>query len=62
MFQFDSIQDFISMSGHGPFVWISYGVTLAVMGYLIVSPVLRKNRVRKAVRSQQSRAERQRKT
>jgi heme exporter protein D len=62
VFQFESIQDFISMSGHGPYVWISYGVTLVVMAYLLVGPLMRKKRVKKAVQIQQSRAERQRKT
>ena len=59
MLQFDSFQDFIFMSGHGPYVWVSYGVTLAVMGYLVIGPMLRKKNVKKAVQSQKARAERQ---
>jgi len=31
IFQFDSFQDFLTMSGHGPYVWFSYGVVLFAM-------------------------------
>ncbi len=31
IFQFDSLQDFMSMSGHGPYVWFSYGIVLSAM-------------------------------
>lgn len=41
-FQFDSIADFITMNGHGPFVWASYAITFAVLIYLLVSPLLQK--------------------
>ena len=35
---FDSLNDFLSMGGHGLYVWLAYGVTLAVlvMNYLSV--------------------------
>lgn len=41
-FQFESIADFITMNGHGPFVWASYAITFAVLIYLLVSPLLQK--------------------
>lgn len=39
-FQFDSFASFMVMNGHGPFVWAAYGITLIVLVYLLVSPVL----------------------
>lgn len=41
-FQFESIADFMAMNGHGPFVWASYGITFAVLIFLVVHPVLQK--------------------
>ncbi|MGH1470240.1 MAG: heme exporter protein CcmD [Cellvibrionaceae bacterium] len=31
IFQFDSLQDFLTMSGHGPYVWFSYATVLSAM-------------------------------
>ena len=41
--QFDSLAAFMSMEGHGVFVWSVYAITLVVM-LLLVSAPLRKNR------------------
>lgn len=41
-FQFDSFAGFMAMNGHGPFVWAAYGITFAVLVYLLVSPVLQR--------------------
>ncbi len=41
MFQFASFSDFITMAGHGPYVWVCYLVTLMVMIWLVWSPLLR---------------------
>ena len=41
-FQFESIADFIAMSGHGPFVWASYTITFAVLIFLVINPLLQK--------------------
>lgn len=41
--QFDSLQAFIHMDGHGVFVWAVYGITLLVLSALLIAP-LRKNR------------------
>jgi heme exporter protein D len=43
---FDSLEAFISMGGHGPFVWVAYGVTLLTMLFLVLRP----NRQVKALR------------
>ena len=40
-FQFDSLQDFLQMSGHGPYVWACYGITFVVLLYLVVRPIRR---------------------
>ncbi|MCB1667932.1 MAG: heme exporter protein CcmD [Porticoccaceae bacterium] len=44
-FQFESLSDFLQMSGHGPYVWMAYGVGAAVMIWLIVRPVVRRREV-----------------
>ncbi|WP_339338542.1 heme exporter protein CcmD [uncultured Oceanicoccus sp.] len=41
--QFDSLAAFMSMQGHGIFVWSVYAISLVVMVGLVVAP-LRKNR------------------
>ena len=41
-FQFESMADFIAMSGHGPYVWASYAITFAVLIFLLISPLLQK--------------------
>lgn len=43
-FQFESIQDMLMMSGHGPFVWASYAITLAAVLWLLISPLMRQRR------------------
>lgn len=53
MFQFDSFNEFIQMGGHGPYVWASYVISLAVLVWLIVSPLLRKRKlIQEVVREQ----------
>lgn len=37
-FQFASMTEFFSMSGHGPYVWAAYAITLAALLYLIIKP------------------------
>lgn len=51
--QFDSFASFIAMNGHGPFVWAAYGITFAVLAYLLASPLLQRRRfVREQARQQ----------
>ncbi|SDK28076.1 heme exporter protein CcmD [Microbulbifer yueqingensis] len=58
-FQFASLADFLAMNGHGPFVWVAYGVTLATMAGLLLQPVLRKRQLqREFLREQRIRARR----
>lgn len=55
MFQFASVADFIAMAGHGPYVWISYGVSLLVMSYLVISPLSRARRQLRTLAQQAAR-------
>ena len=41
-FQFLSLQDFLNMSGHGPYVWACYIIGLIVVAALLISPVRQK--------------------
>lgn len=38
-FQFESLAAFISMKGHGPFVWSVYGISIMAFIYLIYAPI-----------------------
>lgn len=41
---FDSFSALLHMDGHGAFVWAAYGITLAVIVALVVSPLLKQRR------------------
>jgi heme exporter protein D len=41
-FQFESLADFMAMSGHGPYVWASYAITSIALIFLVVNPLLQK--------------------
>ncbi|MBL4782838.1 MAG: heme exporter protein CcmD [Porticoccaceae bacterium] len=59
MFQFESFDAFVAMAGHGPYVWAAYGVSLAIMAWLAVSPLRRQRDLLTELR-QQLQAQRQR--
>lgn len=46
-FQFESLADFFTMSGHGFFVWFCYGITFIAIAWLIVSPLRAERRFMK---------------
>jgi heme exporter protein D len=53
MFQFESINDFIQMGGHGYYVWSAYLISLSVLIWLVVSPLQRKRKfMQKMIRQQ----------
>lgn len=54
-FQFESFHDFLTMAGHGPYVWSCYAVTFAFMVYLAVIPSIRS---RQFIREQKRLAQR----
>ena len=41
-FQFESVDAFLTMGGHGPFVWASYVLVYIIIIYLTLSPLLAK--------------------
>ena len=51
--QFDSLQALIEMGGHGRFVWMAYGITFAVAIGLIASPMIKRRRLLKMLKTQQ---------
>ncbi|MGS2716842.1 heme exporter protein CcmD [Eionea flava] len=44
LFQFDSLMDFLTMDGHGIYVWLSYAVTGIALLLLAVSPTIQQRR------------------
>jgi len=56
-FQFESITDFITMHGHGPYVWASYAITFAALIFLLISPLLQKKAFVKQQQKQQKLAQ-----
>lgn len=49
MFQFESINEFIQMGGHGPYVWASYLISSIVLVWLVVNPIQRKRKLMQEV-------------
>ena len=43
-FQFDSLNEFLSMSGHGPFVWACYLIALLLLVALAIGPLFHRRR------------------
>lgn len=41
-FQFDSLAAFLQMNGHGPYVWACYVITVILLLFLVVYPLLQK--------------------
>lgn len=39
-FQFESLMDFITMSGHGRYVWAAYIITITGFAYLCIAPMM----------------------
>ena len=48
-FQFESLQQLFAMGGHGPYVWTAVLVSVAVMLWLIIRPLLDSKRALKDV-------------
>lgn len=57
-FQFENAADFLSMSGHGPYVWTCYVITAICLAYLFVSPMLRRRALMTELKRQLRLAER----
>jgi len=44
-FQFESLIDFLTMDGHGIYVWSSYAITGVAMALLIILPYLKRKQL-----------------
>ena len=42
---FANLDELLHMGGHGPYVWVSYGVTVALLVGLVLVPVLARRRL-----------------
>ena len=40
--QFDSFAEFLTMGGHGLYVWLTYGISAVIIIFNIVQPVIRR--------------------
>lgn len=54
---FDSVQAALDMQGHGMFVWPAYSVTIVVIAFLVIAPLLRRRRVLRQLDAQFKRAQ-----
>ncbi|EGY33201.1 heme exporter protein CcmD [Aggregatibacter actinomycetemcomitans] len=52
---FQSWGEFINMGGYGFYVWLSYGLSLLVIGVLIVQSLAGKSAVLKSIKREQQR-------
>ena len=53
--QFDSFSDFLAMGGYGFYVWLSFGISAALILVLIFNSILSHKQVLKNIASQQLR-------
>ena len=56
---FSSWHEFLRMGGYALYVWISYGLTLLVLGSLLVAPWLRHRRLQQELARRARREQRQ---
>lgn len=56
-FQFESLQAFFWMKGHGPYVWACYGISLAAFVLLAVVPGQQRKQLFKLLRANKARQE-----
>ena len=48
-FQFDNVSEMLHMAGHGIYVWTAVLVTLALIAWLIINPLLQRRHVIKEI-------------
>jgi len=54
-FQFDNVSQLLNMAGHGIYVWTAVLVTLALVAWLIINPLLQRRDVFKEIAREVSR-------
>lgn len=57
-FRFDSFADFITMSGHGPYIWACYTALLIALVTIVLKPIMKTRSVRLEIKHQQQIAQR----
>lgn len=55
---FSSWSAFFAMGGYAPFVWPAYGITVVVLTAVMLAPVLRYRKLRRALARRERRAAR----
>lgn len=56
-FQFQSFSDLLMMSGHGPYVWGAYAITIAGLVFLVLQARHRRKQVLKNINIAAARAQ-----
>ena len=54
---FDSLDALLKMDGHGVYVWAAYAITLAVIAFMLLSPIRRKKRFLEQLAGEQRRSQ-----
>lgn len=54
-----TISEFLDMGGYAFYVWTSYGITTALLGWVFISPILNKKNIIKELRMKYRQQERQ---
>jgi heme exporter protein D len=42
---FDSLESMLNMGNHGKYVWSSYGITMAILLWNFISPIIVKHKI-----------------
>ncbi|WP_018983530.1 heme exporter protein CcmD [Salinimonas chungwhensis] len=59
--QFDSLSDFLAMGGYGFYVWLSVGVCMAALVFLVLLTLTDKKRLIKQIKHETARQQRMQK-
>ena len=57
--QFETFSEFIAMGKHGYYVWLAYGLSLAILVLNVVLPMMSRKRIYKEIARNQRREEQQ---
>ncbi len=52
---FDSVSDFLAMGGYAPFVWSSYGLTVLLLGWVLLAPLFKRRTLERQLAQRQRR-------
>lgn len=53
--RFDSLSEFMSMAGHGPYVWSAYAIAFVVLAMNVAWPLVQKRKNLDALREEMKR-------